>query len=99
MTPEQQAAVWHRLWQQQQQLVPRYIKIFDAKLLKQQLERHGLRHHPQAPAEAWVIDLLRAGCQHLRKLSAYGLEPTSDAAHLSPVDLFNRLNQELLTEK
>jgi len=96
MTPEQQEAVWQRLWQQAEHLVGDYVEVLDAELLQSQLERFAVRYHPEAPPEAWVMDLLRAGSDRIQNLEAYGLQRTAKAQHLSPTDLFNHLTQLFL---
>lgn len=96
MTPKQQEAVWQRLWQEAERLVGDYVQVIDPELLQSQLQRFAVRHHPQAPPEAWVMDLLRAGSDRMDNLEAYGLRRTALARDLSPTALFNRLNQLFL---
>ena len=96
MSPEQQAQVWQRLWTEAQQTVPQLLLVTDAALLKSRLESLGIRHHPKAPPEAWALDLLRAGCEHIRDLSAYGLKPTAKGQAFTPAALFNELTRQLL---
>ncbi|SFC07408.1 hypothetical protein SAMN05660443_1442 [Marinospirillum celere] len=96
MSPAQQNQVWKRLWRNAETLVKDYVLITDQALLRKQLKRFGVRHHPRAPAEAWVIDLLRAGSEKIDSLEAYGLKKTAKAQHLSPAALYNQLNQRLI---
>jgi len=96
MTPEEQEAVWQRLWQQAEDLVPAYVEIYDVELLQAQLQRYAVRHHPQAPPEIWVMDLLRAGSEKIQHLEAYGLKKTDKSQELSPAALFNHLTQLFL---
>ncbi|WP_114417881.1 DUF1289 domain-containing protein [Marinospirillum perlucidum] len=96
LTSEQQRQVWQRLWQQAQEVVSRYLRVEDADLLHQQLLRRAIRHHPDAPPEAWVLDLLRVGSEKIQDLQAYGIQRTPQAGDKSPAALFNQLTQELL---
>lgn len=96
MTSAERTQVWQRLWKETETLVKEYVLITDLQRLKRQMKRYGVRHHPQAPAEAWVMDLLRAGSEKMAELEAYGLKKTAKAAHLSPPALYNHLNQCLL---
>jgi predicted Fe-S protein YdhL (DUF1289 family) len=91
MTPEQQEAVWQRLWLQAEELVGEYVQVKNPELLQSQLQRFAVRYHPDAPPEAWVMDLLRAGSDRIRNLEAYGLQTTPKAQNLSPTALFNHL--------
>lgn len=96
MTANQQAMVWQRLWHQAEQILPKYVEVTDAQLLQKQLQRFAVRHHPKAPPEAWVMDLLRAGSEKINRLEAYGIQKNLQYQHLSPPELFNQLTQEFL---
>lgn len=89
----QQKVVWERLWQQAEQLIPDWLVIEDTQKLRHQLQRLQIRHHPEAPASAWVLDLLRVGHPHIRDLTAYGLRVQVQHQALSLPDLWQQINQ------
>lgn len=95
LTVEQQQQIWQRLWQQTLVVVRQHVRINDPLLLKSQLLRFAVRHHPAAPAEVHVMDLLRAGSEKMQRLQAYGIEPLANFSDLSPARLFNRMNRIL----
>ncbi|WP_177247088.1 DUF1289 domain-containing protein [Marinospirillum alkaliphilum] len=98
LTGGEQRQVWQRLWQQTTEVVCRYLAVKDSTLLRQQLQRFAVRHHLGAPPEVWALDLLRAGSEQIRDLSAYGLELLPSWKRLTPAELFNRINAQLWLE-
>lgn len=96
LSAEERRSVWERLWQKAQHRVGDYLQVKDAALLQYKMETLGVRHHPQAPPEAWALDLLRVGCERIRRLEAYGLALTPAAAEMTLPQIYNRLTEQLL---
>jgi uncharacterized protein len=98
LTTTKQRQIWQRLWQQTTEVVCRYLIVRNSTLLRQQLQRYAVRYHLGVPPEVWALDLLRAGSEQIRDLSAYGLERLPGWQQLTAAELFNRINTQLWLE-
>ena len=94
---DQKRAVWARLIALRDQVVCGRIQVVDPEQLTARLRRHRIPFSEEDTdaTRAWL--LLWRGARHIRRLEAYGLRVRGDWAHLSPVELRERIDRDFQT--
>ncbi|MDZ7825709.1 MAG: hypothetical protein U5R48_06560 [Gammaproteobacteria bacterium] len=91
------AAVRARLIALRDQVVSGRIRVVDPERLTARLRHHRIpfAEDDTDASRAWL--LLWRGARHIRRLEAYGLRVCDDWAHLSPVELRERIDRDFQT--
>lgn len=55
------------------QVVEAKIRVFDANLLKLQIQHQQIRFNPDSDPHCWVFELLKAGSSQIQDISVFGL--------------------------
>lgn len=72
-TVEQRYAVIMRLDTLLTPLVEKHFELFDESLLRQQMEKRGIRFLVEQSPYCWAYNLLVKGAAHIKQLEKYGL--------------------------
>jgi hypothetical protein len=70
---EEKRAVWRRLESLLVQVVQAKLEVFDAALLRRQLEQRQIRFVPQQSPYCWAYQLIARGARLIQQLDAYGV--------------------------
>ena len=94
---DQKRAVRARLIALRDQVVSGRIRVVDPARLTARLRHHRIpfAEDDTDASRAWL--LLWRGARHIRRLEAYGLRVCDDWAHLSPVELRERIDRDFQT--
>jgi predicted Fe-S protein YdhL (DUF1289 family) len=97
---EAKRAVLSRLEVLLVQVMQGKIAVFDAALLRQQLERRAIRFAVQQSPYCWAYLLIVRGARVITQLNAYGLELLPEFRHCSLLELRDAIDREffLLSE-
>ena len=72
-TEEEKRAVWLRLEQLLTQVMAAKLEVFDAQLLRQQLQARQIRFAEGQSPYAWAYQLIARGARVIQQLEAYGV--------------------------
>lgn len=67
-------AVLHRLEILLEQVMRAKLRVFDARLLREQLELRKIRYISEQTVYCWAYQLIAQGSRHIKRLEAYGIE-------------------------
>ncbi|MGF6097405.1 DUF1289 domain-containing protein [Pseudomonas sp. 18175] len=97
---EEKQAVWLRLEQLLVQVMASKLEVFDAHLLRQQLENRKIRFMPHQSPYCWAYQLIARGARVISKLDAYGLALLPEFRERHLADLRDAIDREffLLSE-
>lgn len=70
---EEKRAVWQRLESLLVQVVAAKLEVFDAALLRRQLEQRQIRFVPQQSPYCWAYQLIARGARMIQQVEAYGI--------------------------
>lgn len=70
---EEKRAVWRRLEILLAQVMAAKLEVFDAQLLRQQLETRQIRFVPEQSPYCWAYQLIARGARVIQQLDAYGV--------------------------
>lgn len=70
---EEKRAVWLRLEQLLAQVMAAKLEVFDAQLLRQQLQARQIRFAEGQSPYAWAYQLIARGARVIQQLEAYGV--------------------------
>ncbi|WP_313084753.1 DUF1289 domain-containing protein [Pseudomonas sp.] len=70
---EVKRSVWHRLEALLAQVMEAKLEVFDASLLRQQLESRQIRFVPEQSPYCWAYQLIARGARLIQQLDAYGV--------------------------
>lgn len=70
---EEKRAVWQRLETLLVQVVAAKLEVFDAALLRRQLEQRQIRFVPQQSPYCWAYQLIARGARMIQQVEAYGI--------------------------
>ncbi|WP_028237814.1 DUF1289 domain-containing protein [Stutzerimonas azotifigens] len=97
---EEKRAVWRRLEQLLAQVMEAKVQVFDAPLLRRQLEARQIRFVPEQSPYCWAYQLIARGARAIRQLEAYGVALLPEFRDWSLPRLRDAIDQEffLLSE-
>ena len=70
---EEKRAVWNRLEVLLAQVMMAKLEVFDAPLLRRQLEQRQIRFVPEQSPYCWAYQLIARGSRMINQVEAYGL--------------------------
>lgn len=70
---DEKRAVWQRLEALLVQVVAAKLEVFDAQLLRRQLEQRQIRFVPQQSPYCWAYQLIARGARAIQQVEAYGI--------------------------
>jgi len=70
---EVKRSVWYRLEVLLAQVMAAKLEVFDARLLRQQLESRQIRFVPEQSPYCWAYQLIARGARLIQQLNAYGV--------------------------
>lgn len=70
---EEKRAVWQRLEALLVQVVAAKLEVFDAQLLRRQLEQRQIRFAARQSPYCWAYQLIARGARVIQQLDAYGI--------------------------
>ena len=70
---EEKRAVWRRLEILLVQVMASKLEVFDAAVLRRQLERHQVRFVPDQSPYCWAYQLIARGSRVISRIDAYGI--------------------------
>ncbi len=70
---EVKRSVWYRLEVLLAQVMAAKLEVFDARLLRQQLESRQIRFVPEQSPYCWAYQLIARGARLIQQLDAYGV--------------------------
>lgn len=72
-TKLQQEVIWARLERIVNEVMASKLSVFDARLLKEQLQTRKIRFMPSHSPYCWAYRLIGVGARSIRQLAAYGI--------------------------
>lgn len=69
---EQRCSILARIDSLLRQVLETRIEIFDEALLVSQIERQGIRYHPEQSVFSWVFEVIKVGAGQIRQLEDFG---------------------------
>lgn len=97
---EEKRAVWRRLESLLVQVVAAKLEVFDAGLLRGQLEQRQIRFVAQQSPYCWAYQLIARGARMIQQLDAYGIVLLPEFRDSSLPELRDAIDREyfLLSE-
>lgn len=97
---EEKRAVWLRLESLLVQVVAAKLEVFDAQLLRRQLEQRQIRFVAQQSPYCWAYQLIARGARLIQQLDAYGIVLLPEFRDSSLPELRDAIDREyfLLSE-
>ena len=97
---EEKRAVWRRLEILLVQVMASKLEVFDAAVLRRQLEQHQVRFVPDQSPYCWAYQLIARGSRVISRIDAYGIALMPEFRDWALPDLREAIDREffLLSE-